>query len=168
MDKGHQRYVDALALDMDSGTLVTGAVSRALLRDVHTGAVNGVELRHKAFVWVVNFDPTGKLVCTGSQDRTARIWDRDTGWPVGPPMLHGGTVFSCQFAPDGRTLVTGCGDFTTRVWSVPDTAYTPDRMRMRTWLAVGEKLTPTGAIAPLSLREMSDIKTALDAGEERN
>ena len=34
------------------------------------------------------FSPDGKTVLTGSQDKTARLWDAATGEPIGQPMEH--------------------------------------------------------------------------------
>jgi len=62
------------------------------------------------------FSPDGKRVVTASQDKTARVWDAQTGQPLTEPMTHGGTVVSAQFSPDGKTIVTASQDATARVW----------------------------------------------------
>jgi tetratricopeptide (TPR) repeat protein len=64
----------------------------------------------------VAFSPDGKTVLTGSEDRTARLWDATTGRPLGPPMTHLGQVDSVAFSPDGKTVLTGSGDKTARLW----------------------------------------------------
>ena len=38
----------------------------------------------------VAFSPDGKTVLTGSDDKTARLWDAATGQPVGPPLAAPG------------------------------------------------------------------------------
>jgi Flp pilus assembly protein TadD len=55
----------------------------------------------------VAFSPDGKTALTGSWDRTARLWDVETGLPLGPPWLHPTAVMSAAFSPDGATVVTG-------------------------------------------------------------
>ena len=36
------------------------------------------------------FSPDGKTVLTGSDDKTARLWDVKTGQPIGAPLKHEG------------------------------------------------------------------------------
>jgi WD40 repeat protein len=55
---------------------------------------------------------------TGSDDKTARLWDVATGQPKGPPLRHDGTVWAVAFSPDGRTALTGSWDKTARLWDV--------------------------------------------------
>lgn len=69
--------------------------------------------------WVLsaNVSPRGRWLCTGSEDKTARIYDL-----VGKAMLqcfpHDGWVWSTKFSPDGLFLCTGAGDNNARVFDV--------------------------------------------------
>jgi len=69
--------------------------------------------------WVLsaNVSPRGRWLCTGSEDKTARIYDL-----VGKSMLqcfpHDGWVWSTKFSPDGLFLCTGSGDNNARVFDV--------------------------------------------------
>ncbi|MGB7510403.1 MAG: hypothetical protein WBP54_03835, partial [Pelodictyon phaeoclathratiforme] len=49
-------------------------------------------------------------------DKTARVWDAQTGKPVSQPMQHQSSVTSAAFSPDGRFVVTASSDNTARVW----------------------------------------------------
>ncbi len=40
-------------------------------------------------VYSASFSPDGKRVVTASRDKTARVWDAETGKPVGEAMTHG-------------------------------------------------------------------------------
>jgi eukaryotic-like serine/threonine-protein kinase len=75
-----------------------------------------VLLAHRSTVWAVAFSPDGKVVLTGSQDRTARLWDAATGEPVGVPLRHEAGVLAVAFSPDGGAIGTGSWDKTARLW----------------------------------------------------
>jgi WD40 repeat protein len=66
----------------------------------------------------VAFGPDGRLVVTGSEDRTARLWDTATGEPVGEPLTHQGAVQATAFSPDGATVLTAGRDRKARLWDV--------------------------------------------------
>jgi WD domain, G-beta repeat len=59
----------------------------------------------------------GKRIVTASLDKTARLWDAETGKPIGEPLTgHAQTVRSAAFSPDGKRVVTASADKTARLW----------------------------------------------------
>ena len=61
-------------------------------------------------------DPCGARLVTGSQDRTARIWDTATGKELLRLVGHTRAVWDARFLPDGQRVITAGADRTIRVW----------------------------------------------------
>ena len=76
--------------------------------------ITGVESMD--FVASVCFSPDGRLVLTGSWDKTARLWDAATGKELRRFVGHTHPVESVCFSPDGRQVLTGSTDKTARLW----------------------------------------------------
>ena len=65
------------------------------------------------------FSPDSKYVLTigGREDRTARIWDAETGKELRVLRGHEKDLFlEASFSPDGTKVVTQAGGFTVRIW----------------------------------------------------
>ena len=74
---------------------------------------------HTDQVWNAVFSPDGKLIASGSEDGTAKIWDAATGKEL--LTLKASTnrgVNGVDFSPDGKTLATADADSTARIWDV--------------------------------------------------
>jgi WD40 repeat protein len=59
--------------------------------------------------------PDGGRILTASDDKTARLWDRD-GKPLVILEGHTDKVTSAMFAPDGGRILTASDDNTARLW----------------------------------------------------
>jgi WD40 repeat protein len=91
-----------------------GRVATRIL-DAATGRVRSL-LRERG-IGPLAFSRDGRLLATGSTDRTARLWNAATGRPV-HVLPHHGHVLAVRFSPDGRQLVTASADGTAGVWDV--------------------------------------------------
>src|SRR5262249_18366379 len=72
---------------------------------------------HRAQVNALAFSPDGRLLATGSNDFTVRLWDVRAAPVTHQEWQHRGGVLAVAFSPDGRTLATGAGEVTR--WTPP-------------------------------------------------
>ncbi len=73
-------------------------------------------LTHAGGVLHAQFSADGTRVVTASQDRTARVWDAQTGEPLAPPLLHGAEVNWAGFASQDRLVFTRTVTGEIRAW----------------------------------------------------
>lgn len=72
---------------------------------------------HGESILSAQFSPSSSSrLATGSGDKTARIWDCDTGTPFHTLSGHTGWVLAVSYSPDGSQLATGSMDNTVRLW----------------------------------------------------
>lgn len=72
---------------------------------------------HGESILATAFSPaTSSRLATGSGDKTARIWDCETGTPQHTLKGHTGWVLAVAWSPDEGILATGSMDNTIRLW----------------------------------------------------
>jgi hypothetical protein len=63
-----------------------------------------VILHHDVPVFTAAFSPDSKRVVTVSADKTARVWDAESGRVLATLTGHQGTVYTAAFSPDGKRV----------------------------------------------------------------
>ena len=77
---------------------------------------------HSAFVTSVSFSPDGRLIASGSADKTIKLWDADSGKELQTLKGHKSEVCCIAFTPDGERLVSGSDDNTIMIWDISGVA----------------------------------------------
>ncbi|HZY83756.1 MAG TPA: WD40 repeat domain-containing protein [Gemmataceae bacterium] len=118
--------VDAALLDRLKRAGASDAVLAALGKEKAppgkpAGPVNVVRPMvikgHTNTVHAVAFAPDGRLIATGSEDKTIRIWGAATGQRQ-ERISHTDPVYCLAFSPDGKTLASGGTDKAVTLWDV--------------------------------------------------
>ena len=73
---------------------------------------------HTGEVYCAAYSPDGKILATGSQDRTVKLWDSATGRERVTLRGHSNDVDAVAFSPDGRTIASAGEDSTIRLWDI--------------------------------------------------
>jgi WD40 repeat protein len=85
------------------------------------------------------FRDDGKMLASGGEDQTVRLWDVAGSQAVGEPLRgHGKPVTALAFAPGGRTLASGSIDATVGLWDLEGSQF------------LGEPLEGPGAVWSLA------------------
>lgn len=79
----------------------------------HIGTLEG----HAGTIVRVHWYPTGEIILTGSEDKTIRKWDVESGEETDRVIAHTADIKDVQFAPDFLTFVSASKDNTAKLWA---------------------------------------------------
>ncbi|KAG8744948.1 U3 small nucleolar RNA-associated protein 13 [Ceratobasidium sp. 414] len=133
---------------------------------------------HDKDINALDVAPNGKFVATGSQDKTAKIFEIVAGSDlthVGTLKGHKRGVWTVRFSPVDRVIATGSGDRTVKLWSLDDWAclktfegHTNSILRVN-FLSRGTQLLSAGSDGLVKLWSIrsDECITTLDAHEDK-
>ncbi len=120
---------------------------------------------HARAVFTAAISADGQRLVTGSFDKTARVWDLDTGAVIRVLEGHEDFIYAAAITPDSRRLVTGSLDTTARVWDLETGAviHVLEGHQDRIWTAA---ITPDGARLVTGSRDRTARVWDLETGAE--
>ena len=162
----HDGPISHLLFRRDGKVLLVAGGRTARLWDFATGTgpnLLGQPLQHDAPIRAVAFSPDSQTILTGSDDRTARVWNARTGQPLGPPLVHQGAVLSVAFDPTGRLLLTASADHMARLWEAPAPVEgNVDRLVSWVALSTGQQLSGENTFQVLDGRTWEELHQELE------
>jgi hypothetical protein len=75
---------------------------------------------HTSWINALAISPDGRILASGSLDRTVRLWGLPGGRVLTTLRGHTASIESLAMSPDGRVVASGGWDHTVRLWSLPE------------------------------------------------
>ncbi|XP_032519154.2 transducin beta-like protein 3 [Danaus plexippus] len=130
------------------------------------------ELAHNMDINCVSISPNDKIIATGSQDKTAKLWSDDLSL-LGVLKGHRRGIWCVRFSPVDQVVLTSSADATLKLWSIADLSCLKtfegheSSVLKVDFLSKGQQIISSGADGLLKLWTIktSECKMSLDNHE---
>ena len=106
-----QELQQSLGVNPETQTRVVTALQQAVYGVRERNRLKG----HRDWVSSVSFSPDGKLIASGSRDKTIKLW-RKNGTLLKSFRGHRAGIHSVSFSQDGQIIASGSEDKTVKLW----------------------------------------------------
>jgi len=123
--KGHGAYAEVMCVRMNVVGNVAASAAESEIKLWNVDRILGIKdwgenLQHRLrghtdTVWCMEFNASGEWLCSGSTDKTVRIWDTTTGEQLGCIYGHADAVRSVIFVHE-HVIASASDDHTVRLW----------------------------------------------------
>lgn len=117
LTKIQQRFSGMMVYNKDGSKIAVCEGDEVIILDGATGSTLTLT-GHSADVLDAAFSPDGTQMVTSSRDRTARVWDANSGRLLQTFTGHQNEVSCVSFNSSGTRIVTGSLDQTAKLWDV--------------------------------------------------
>ena len=77
-----------------------------------------IQKGHPSSILAVSVSQDGKLLATGSDDKTIKLWSIESGREIRSFSDHKSGVLDVDFSSDGRLIASAGRDLTFKIWDV--------------------------------------------------
>jgi len=108
--RGVTCWKDTIAVGLKSGDIIT--------LDGITGSQTAILSGHSDYVRSLVFSPDGTSLVSGSNDKTVKLWDIQTGGVIKTFYGHTHNILSVSIPADFTRIASGSMDHTIRLWNI--------------------------------------------------
>ncbi|MGF2036143.1 MAG: caspase family protein [Nostoc sp. CmiVER01] len=100
-------------LEQEANHQAISALKRAIYNIQERNRLEG----HDTLVYSVAFSPDGKMIASGSWDKTVKLWNAATGKEITTLNGHSFSIWGLAFSPDSKTIASASADATVKLWN---------------------------------------------------
>ncbi|BAZ09824.1 protein kinase [Calothrix sp. NIES-4071] len=116
--RGYESSVISTAITPDGNTIASTNGRTVQLWSLATGQAISTLFGHNNRVNVIQINPSGQTLATGSEDNTIKLWNLANGQEISTLTGHTAPAHTLSISPDGKILASGSDDNTIKLWNL--------------------------------------------------